>query len=83
MDINVTIPNGKADNVVTALNASPVTGWTPPAQGATATQVRDAIAAYYSAKWKDEVRDLLKQHRRQQSIQATVAADQALPDPLT
>lgn len=82
MDITVTIPNGKADNIVTALNAVPASAWTPPAQGATATQIRDAIAAYYAAKWKDEVRDLLKRHRRQQSIQATVAADQALPDPL-
>lgn len=82
MDITVTIPNGKVDNIVAALSASPNPGWTPPAQGATAAQIRDAVAAYYGPQWKDEVRALLKQHRRQTAIQAAVTADQALPDPL-
>lgn len=82
MDITVTIPNGKADNIVTALNAVPSTGWTPPAQGSTAAQVRDHLAVYYADRWKAEIREALKQHRRGQAIQAAVAADQALPDPL-
>lgn len=82
MDITVTLPNAKAGNIVAALAASPHPGWTPPAQGATAQQVKDALAAYYGDKWKDEVRDLLRQARRQAAIQAAVAADQALPDPL-
>ena len=82
MDVTVSLPNGKVDLIVAALAASPNPGWTPPAQGATAQQVKDALAAYYGTKWKDEVRDLLRQHRRQSAIQAAVEADQALPDPL-
>ena len=82
MDITVSVPNGKVDNIVAALGASPNPDWTPPAEGATAQQAKEALAAYYGDKWKDEVRALLRQHRRQQSIQAAVAADQALPDPL-
>lgn len=82
MDITVTIPNGKVDNITAALSASPNPNWEPPPEGATAQQVKDALAAYYGTKWKGEVRDLLRQARRQAAIQATVAADQALPDPL-
>lgn len=82
MDITVTIPNGKVDNIVAALSAQPPPGWTPPPQGATATQVRDHLAAYYSAHWKDNVRALLRNHRRSQTIAAAVEADKALPDPL-
>lgn len=80
MDITVTIPNGKVDNIVSALSASPPPGFTQPT--GTATEIRNALAAFYADKWKSEVRDILKQHRRQQAIQAAVAADQALPDPL-
>lgn len=79
MDITVTIPNAKAANIIAALDARDP-AYEPPT--GTATQIRDALAAHFSAKWKDEVRVLLKDHRRNQAIQAVVAADEALSDPL-
>lgn len=80
MDITVSIPNGKTDDIVQAMATQP--GWTPPPQGSTAAQTRDHIAAYFGNRWKDEIRSTLKRHRRQQSVRAAVTADQALPDPL-
>lgn len=80
MDITVTIPNAKVDNIVAALADSP-DPITIPA-GTDAAGTRSALAAYYSTRWKDEIRQTLRQHRRQEAIQAAVAADQALPDPL-
>lgn len=82
MDITVTIPNAKVALVVAALNDSPNPGWKPPAEGATATQIGNAVKAHYQNKWTDELRATVKQHRRQEAIQAAVAADAALPDPL-
>ena len=81
MDITVTIPNGKVDNIVAALNDGPAADLVIP-EGATAAAIRDIVAAHYSEKWKDEVRSTLRQHRRQRAVQAAVEADTALPDPL-
>lgn len=82
MDITVTIPNGKVDNIVTAIEARPDVGDLDIPEDADAAAIRAAVAAFYAAKWKDEVRTLLRQHRRQVAINAIVDADQALPDPL-
>ena len=82
MDITVSVPNNRVALVVEALNASPNPGWEPPAEGATATDIGNAVKAFYVDKWKDEVRATLRQARRQEAIQAAVEADAALPDPL-
>ncbi len=82
MDILVQIPNAKVPLVVEALNASPTPGWTPPAEGATATQIGNAVKAFYVDKWTDELRATVVQHRRQTAIRAAVDADAAKPDPL-
>lgn len=82
MDITISIPNAKVPLVVAALNDSPNPSWEPPAEDATATQIGNAVKAFYVDKWTDDLRATVVQHRRTQAIQAAVAADQALPDPL-
>lgn len=81
MDITVTVPNGKVDNIVTALQARPDVKLDIPS-GADAAAIRAAVTAFYSDRWKNEIRTTLRQHRRQVAVDATVAADNALPDPL-
>lgn len=49
MDITVTIPNTKTDNVIAALDAT-VPTFTPPT--GTVTEIRNAVAAFYADKWK-------------------------------
>lgn len=79
MDITVTVPNAKADNIVAALAASDPSFTAPTG---TSTEIRAALATYYADRWKNEIRATLRQKRRTDAIQAAVAADQALPDPL-